>query len=82
MPEHHVTCQEIVELVTDYLEHALDSETAAAVRGAHQLLRRLRGLPRCRCVRRSRPSAAIEDEDVPAETRERLLSAFREWKQA
>ena len=28
MPERHVGCQEIVELVTDYLEHALDSETA------------------------------------------------------
>ena len=46
MPEHHLTCQEIVELVTDYLERALDSESAALVRGAHQLLRRLRGLPR------------------------------------
>ena len=29
MPDHHLTCQEIVELVTDYLEYALDSETAA-----------------------------------------------------
>jgi hypothetical protein len=29
MHEHHVTCQEIVELITDYLERALDAETAA-----------------------------------------------------
>jgi anti-sigma factor RsiW len=81
MPEHHVTCQEIVELVTDYLEHALDSESAAAFEehinfcdGCEAYLAEIRAT--------IATVEAIEDEDVPAATHERLLSAFREWKQA
>jgi anti-sigma factor RsiW len=81
MPEHHVTCQEIVELVTDYLEHALDSESAAAFEehinfcdGCEAYLAQMRAT--------IATVAAIEDEDVPDATRERLLSVFREWKRA
>ena len=49
------------------------------VRGAHQLLRRLRGVPRARCARRSRPSGSIERGGRPARRRaSRLLAAFRE----
>ena len=82
MREHHVTCQEIVELVTDYLEHALDSETAAAFEehinfcdGCEAYLgqdahrdrdRRQRSSPRTSRPRRSGL----------------LMSAFREWKRA
>jgi anti-sigma factor RsiW len=81
MPEHHVTCQEIVELVTDYLEHALDSESAAAFEehinfcdGCEAYLAQIRAT--------IATVGAIEDEDVPDATRERLLGVFREWKRA
>jgi anti-sigma factor RsiW len=80
MPEHHVTCQEIVELVTDYLEHALDSESAAAFEehinfcdGCEAYLAEIRA---------AIATVGAIEEDVPVATQERLLSAFREWKQA
>ena len=47
MAEHeHVSCQEVVELVTDYLDQALAARRGVAVRAARQLLRRLRLVPR------------------------------------
>ena len=80
MPEHHVTCQEIVELVTDYLEHALDSESAAAFEehinfcdGCEAYLAQIRAT--------IATVGAIEDDDEDA-THERLLGVFRGWKQA
>ena len=36
----HLTCQEIVEVVTDYLEQALPPDSGDDVRGAHELLPR------------------------------------------
>ena len=81
MPERHVTCQEIVELVTDYLERALDSETAALFEehinfcdGCETYLDQVRAT--------IETLSEIEPEDVPAETSARLLSAFREWKRS
>ena len=69
-----MTCQEIVELVTDYLERALDSETAAIFE------EHINFCDGCeayvgRCAPRSRPSAAIEPEDLPAATLTGLLAA-------
>jgi predicted anti-sigma-YlaC factor YlaD len=81
LPERHVTCQEIVELVTDYLEHALDSETAAQFEehinfcdGCEAYLGQVRAT--------IETISEIEPEDVPAETSARLLGAFREWKRS
>lgn len=81
MPERHVTCQEIVERVTDYLEHALDSETAALFEehinfcdGCEAYLGQVRAT--------IETVAEIEPAGVPAETSARLLSAFREWKRS
>jgi predicted anti-sigma-YlaC factor YlaD len=79
MREHHVTCQEIVELVTDYLEYELDSETAALFEehinfcdGCEAYLAQMRATIAV--------VADSEAEEAPAAARERLLTAFREWK--
>ena len=76
MRERHVSCQEIVELVTDFLEHALDSETAAAFEehinfcdGCDWYLDQLRST--------ISTVGRIREEDVPPETRDKLVAAFR-----
>jgi anti-sigma factor RsiW len=74
-----ITCQEVVELVTDYLEGALPAEEA---------LRFEQHLDLCdgcdRYVAQIRTTIAsvgrISDERLPADVRDRLLGAFREWK--
>ena len=75
----HVTCREVVELVTDYLEHALPPHEAALFEqhvnfcdGCDWYLDQMR--------RTVATVGRIEEEDVPADARERLLSAFRDWK--
>jgi len=79
--DHHVTCQEIVELVTDYLECALDSETAALFEehinfcdGCATYLGQMRAA--------IETVGSIVAEDVPEDTLNGLLVAFREWKRA
>ena len=77
----HVSCQEVVELVTDYLERALPADEAALV---EQHLNFCDG-----CVwyvDQIRATVAtvgrIREEDVPPETRDKLLAAFRDWKRS
>ncbi len=81
MRDHHVTCQVIVELVTDYLECALDSETAALFEehinfcdGCATYLGQMRAA--------IETVGSIDAEDVPEDTLNGLLLAFREWKRA
>jgi anti-sigma factor RsiW len=74
-----LTCQELVELVTDYLEGALTPAERARFES------HLAGCRGCRAylaqARRTIDlSGRLTEEDVPAETRERLLRAFRTWK--
>jgi anti-sigma factor RsiW len=75
----HITCQEVVELVTDYFERALPADRASlfeqhlnfcdgCVWYVDQLRMTISALGR------------IEEEHVPEEARERLLTAFRDWK--
>ena len=73
----HITCQELVELVTEYLDGEL---TPDEVELLEQHLNFCEG-----CVwyvdqvRRAIATVGrMRDEEVPAETRERLLAAFRE----
>ena len=75
----HVTCQEVVELVSDYLDGALEPEEASLFEqhinfcdGCEWYLDQMR--------RTISTVGRITEEEVPAETREKLLSAFREWK--
>jgi len=76
-----MTCQEFVELVTDYLEGALDRETegrfalhATSCPGCEIYLDQFR-----ETIRRV---GRIEPETVDPVVLARLLGAFRDWKQA
>jgi hypothetical protein len=77
----HVTCQEVVELVTDYLEGALAGDEAELF---EQHLNFCDGCDWY--VDQMRTTIAtvgrIRQEDVPPETRERLLAAFRDWRRS
>jgi anti-sigma factor RsiW len=75
----HITCQEVVELVTDYLESALPADEAALF---EQHLNFCEG-----CIwylDQIRKTVflvgRIREEEVPEVTREQLLTAFRDWK--
>lgn len=75
----HVTCQEVVELVSDYLDQALPPEEASLFEqhvnfcdGCDWYLDQMRSTVAT--------VGRITERDVPEETREKLLAAFREWK--
>jgi anti-sigma factor RsiW len=75
----HLSCQEVVELVTDYLEGTLSADETTLF---EQHLNFCDG-----CIwylEQMRTTIAtvgrVREEDVPLETRERLLAAFRDWK--
>lgn len=77
----HITCQEVVELVTDYFEGTLPADEAELF---EQHINFCEG---CDCyVDQMRTTVAtvgrIREEDVPPDTRERLLAAFRDWKRS
>ena len=74
-----LTCQELTELVTDYLE------------GRQSLIERLRfevhlGMCRhCRAYLRQmkhtvRTLGRLSQDEMPADVSERLLAQFRDWK--
>jgi anti-sigma factor RsiW len=73
-----MSCQELVELVTDYLEGALDDDTR--IRFDHHI-----GLcPGCETyLRQMQETAArlgsIPAESLPAEAQTALLDAFRDF---
>jgi hypothetical protein len=75
----HVTCREVVELVTDYLERALPADETSLFE------QHIDFCDGCKAyVEQMRTTVAtvgrVTEEDVPPKTRERLLTAFREWK--
>ena len=80
MAEHeHVSCQEVVELVTDYLDQTLSSDETSLFEqhinfceGCEWYLDQLRTT--------ISTVGRITEEEVPPETRDKLLTAFREWK--
>jgi anti-sigma factor RsiW len=79
----HLSCQEIVELVTDYLEGALPAETASLFEehlnfcdGCEAYLEEMRAT--IAAVGR----ADLAEEEIPAQTRDSLLTAFRHWRGA
>ena len=73
----HITCQEVVELVTDYVEGALPPEQAALF---EQHLNFCDGCDWYVDQLRTTIAAVgrIEPEEVPPEMRTRLLAAFRD----
>ena len=77
----HVTCQEVVELVSDYLERSLPPEETTLFEqhlnfcdGCDWYVEQLK--------RTVETVGEIREEDVPPEARERLLGAFRDWKRS
>jgi len=75
----HVTCQEVVEVVTDYLDGVLPDEELSVV---EQHLNFCEG-----CVtylEQMRATVAIvsrvRTDDLSGEMRERLITAFRDWR--
>ena len=83
MPEshQHVTCRQVVDRVNDYLERALPSDTASLF---EQHVNFCEGCAVYVDQMRRTVAAVgrVREEDVPPEARERLLTAFREWKQS
>ncbi len=74
-----LACQEIVELVTDYLEGAMDAELHAAFE-AH-----LAGCPHCthyleQIEATIRVAGTIDADELPPDLRAGLLDAFREFR--
>jgi anti-sigma factor RsiW len=79
--EPHVSCQEVVELVTAYLERALPAHEATLV---EQHLNFCEGCVWYVDQIRTTVAAVgrIEERDVPPETRDKLLTAFRDWRRS
>jgi predicted anti-sigma-YlaC factor YlaD len=77
----HLSCQQVVELVTGYLEHTLDVETYGLFEehlnfcdGCGAYLDQMRAT--IAVVGR------LDESDVPPDARARLLAAFRDWQGA
>lgn len=73
-----LTCREMVELMTDYLEDAMSPETRAkferhlaACDGCTSYLAQLR--------ESIRATGMLTKEQIPADQKEELLRAFRDW---
>ena len=75
----HISCQEVVELVTDYVEQALPADEAAVF---EQHLNFCDGC--VRYVDQVRKTidvvGELRAEDIPDDTKEHLLTAFRDWR--
>jgi anti-sigma factor RsiW len=74
----HLTCQELVELVTDYLDGALDEDTAT------RFEQHLALCPGCETYLNQMKETAsllgeIPVETLSEETQETLLQAFRDF---
>ena len=76
---HQLICQEVVELITDYLEGAMDAELRSAF-DAH-----LAGCPHCthyleQIEAMIRVAGTIDAEALSPEFRAGLLAAFRGFR--
>ena len=74
-----LTCREFVDLVTEYLENALDTQTRARFED------HLVDCPDCPVYLRQMEeivgaSGILREEDLSPEVRDVLLSRFRTWK--
>ena len=76
-PANHITCRQLVELASDYLEQALESGDAELFEqhlvyceGCEHYVEEVR--------RTISLSSRLRDDEVPAETVERLLTEFRQ----
>ena len=77
--EHGYTCNQVVELATDYVEHALPPELVEPFEmhlnfcdGCFTFIEQIRTT--------SALGGTIEEEQIPQETKAKLLAAFRDWQ--
>ena len=77
----HLSCQEVVELVTEFLDESLPAEDASLF---EQHLNFCEG-----CVwyvdqlrTTVETVGEIREEQIPPEAKERLLGAFRDWRRS
>jgi anti-sigma factor RsiW len=75
----HITCQEVVELVTDYLDGELSAESASLF---EQHLNFCDGCVWYVDQIRNTVDAVgeVREEDISPEAKDRLMTAFRDWK--
>jgi predicted anti-sigma-YlaC factor YlaD len=74
----HMTCQEVVELVTAYLEHALTEDEATLF---EQHINFCDGCERyLHQMRTTIATVSRVEEEVPPEALAALTAAFRGWK--
>ena len=80
MSEHadHISCRDVVALVTDYFERALPAEQLSLFEqhlnfcdGCSSYVEQMRLTKEL--------VGRLEEEDVPVEAKDRLLQAFRDW---
>lgn len=79
MPTEELTCQELVEIVTEYLEGAMPAEDR--LRFEEHLV----GCPGCTAYVEQmrdtvRLTGALREDEVDPVVLERLLESFRDWK--
>ena len=75
----HISCQEVVELVTDYLEGALSPEVKASFE--HHLTLCDGCVFYVEQIRMTIAAVGrIGEEDVPPDVRDELVAAFRDFK--
>lgn len=80
-PEDLISCAELVELITDYLEGALTPEELLRFEGHLAICEPCRAyLTQMRMTVET--LGHVADEPVEAQTREVLLNAFRDWNRA
>jgi anti-sigma factor RsiW len=77
----HLSCQEVVELVTEYLDESLSPEDASLFEqhlnfceGCVWYVGQLRATVET--------LGEIREEDIPPEAKDRLLGAFRNWRRS
>jgi predicted anti-sigma-YlaC factor YlaD len=77
--EHGYSCQEVVELATEYLEGAMSPEQMTRFElhlnlcdGCFGFLQQVRAT--------AAMAGALSEEQMPDEMKMRVLAAFKEWK--
>ncbi|MDP9492115.1 MAG: anti-sigma factor [Actinomycetota bacterium] len=79
MSEQPLSCQQIVELVTEYLDGGLEVDERLAFERHVAICPPCRGyLNQLRLI--GRTAGTLREEDVPEPLRESLIEAFRDWK--
>ena len=79
MSAQPVTCRQVVDLVTEYLEGGLEADERLAFERHVAVCPPCRGyLGQLRVIVRG--ARTLNEEDVPEHLRESLLDAFRGWR--